>query len=88
MKIVETHDILNPALLQTSPALKQAWSEIQNAILLTDWPHGSGKFTIFPESGKKTGEGNGVKPIKIPCTVALQKFGWLVEKLPAIGSTV
>ena len=25
-----------------------------------DWPPGSGRFTIYPQSGKKRGEGNGV----------------------------
>lgn len=88
MRIVEYHDILNSVLFQTSPALRQAWEEIQKAILLTDWPHGSGSFTIYPESGKRSGEGNGVKPIKIPCTIALQNAGWLVERLPKIGSAV
>ena len=29
-----------------------------------EWPVGSGSFTIYPESGKRSGEGNGVKPIK------------------------
>ncbi len=55
---------------------------------LTDWPHGSGSFTIYPESGKKSGQGNGVKMIKVPCIRALQTRGWLVEQLPSIGSSV
>lgn len=82
MKIVETYDILNPLLFETSEELRKAWSEVEKAIIVTDWPHGSGKFTIFPESGKKRGQGNGVKPIKIPCIDYLRKCGWDVEKLP------
>lgn len=88
MKLLEFHDILNPELFNTSKALKQAWTEVQQAISATDWPHGSGKFTIYPESGKKSGQGNGVKPIKIPCMLALEESGWQTEKLPDIGASV
>jgi len=49
------------------------WIEIRNklikAIKSIDWPSGSGKFTIYPQSGKKHGEGNGVIPIKKKLTV-------------------
>lgn len=88
MKLLEYHDILNGDLFSRSSVLMQAWDEVEQAIGLTDWPHGSGSFTIYPESGKKSGQGNGVKPIKIPCMEALRTCGWLVEQLPSIGSTV
>jgi hypothetical protein len=88
MKIVEYHDVLNHQLFNESNELISAWQEIRSAILATDWPHGSGSFTIYPESGKKSGEGNGVKPIKIPCIESLRKSGWLIESLPDIGSSV
>ena len=32
--------------------------------------------------------GNGVKPIKLPCTARLQKLGWRVEALPPLASDV
>lgn len=88
MKIVEVHDILNSQLFNTSTELKTGWKEINEAIEATDWPHGSGIFSIYPESGKKKGEGNGVKPIKIPCMNSLSNSGWIIEKLPDIGSSV
>lgn len=88
MKIVEYHDILNSHLFEKSSILKTAWKEVKKAIEVTDWPHGTGKFTIFPQSGKKRGEGNGVKPIKIPCMEELKSQGWEVEKLPNLGSSV
>lgn len=88
MKLVECHDILNPRLFSASDVLKQAWDDVQRAISLTDWPHGSGTFTIYPESGKKSAQGNGVKLIKVPCIRALRERGWLVEQLPSIGSSV
>jgi hypothetical protein len=39
-------------------------SEIENAIKSMEWPPGSGKFTLYDESGKGRGQGSGVKPIK------------------------
>lgn len=88
MKITEYHDILNPTLFNTSIPLKKGWQEIEKAISITDWPHGSGTFSIYPEKGKKRGEGNGVKPIKIPCMSALEKSGWLLEDHPVKTSTL
>lgn len=88
MKLLKFHDILNPGLFIQSEALKQAWDDVQQAVALTDWPHGSGIFTIYPESGKKSGQGNGVKLIKVPCIRALHERGWQVEQLPSIGSSV
>lgn len=88
MKLLEYHDILNGDLFTSSMVLQQAWADVQQAVALTDWPHGSGSFTIYPESGKKSGQGNGVKLIKVPCIQALRDRGWLVEQLPSIGSSV
>ena len=88
MKLLEYHDILNAGLFVTSGALQQAWDDVQQAVALTDWPHGSGSFTIYPESGKKSGQGNGVKLIKVPCIRELEQRGWLVARLPSVGSSV
>jgi hypothetical protein len=44
------------------------------------WPPGSDKFTIYPESGKKRGKGNGVKPIKDGLMVVLARSGWKLEQ--------
>jgi hypothetical protein len=67
MKIVEWHDILNAARFARSSVLAKAWWEVQTAIAATDWAHGSGAFTIYPQSGKNRWQGNGVVPIKAPC---------------------
>lgn len=88
MKIVEYCDILSKGTFSTSKAWKKAGVDVEKAIKATDWPHGSGKFTIYPESGKKRGEGNGVVPIKIPCIHMLEKFGWEIENLPKIEDGV
>lgn len=39
-------------------------------------PLDSDKFTIYPESGKKRGKGNGVKPIKLDFISHLVQRGW------------
>ncbi|WP_295540325.1 hypothetical protein [uncultured Thiohalocapsa sp.] len=88
VRLLEYHDILNPELFQRSAALQQAWDDVREAVALTDWPQGAGSFTIYPESGKKSGEGNGVKLIKVPCIRALRERGWDVERLPDVGSSV
>jgi transcriptional regulator with XRE-family HTH domain len=79
MRILEHHDILNADLFERSDALREAWDDVREAIAQTDWPHGAGTFTIYPESGKKRGEGNGVKLIKVPCIRVLRERGWQVE---------
>lgn len=88
MKIIEHHDIVSAGDFPQSPAWQQAWKQVQTAILSTDWPHGSGAFTIRPESGKKAGMGNGVKPIKVPCLASLEASGWQTEDLPDVEKGV
>jgi hypothetical protein len=53
--------------------------DIRQAISSIHWPPGSGAFTIRPESGKKTGQGNGVKPIKQGFVSWLRDAGWEIE---------
>src|SRR5690348_10791328 len=84
MKIVETIDLIARGDFPTSRAWRTACRHVRIAVQATDWPHGSGHFTIHPQSGKKRGEGNGVVPIKIPCLQKLLTLGWQVERLPTI----
>lgn len=84
MKIVEIHDVFSEGDFPKSNDWITACKHVEEAILGTDWPHGSGLFTIYPQSGKKRGEGNGVAPIKKPCTARLRNLGWLTEKLPPL----
>jgi len=84
MKIVETHDVFAVGDFPQSQEWRSACMQVKEAIIATDWPHGSGKFTIYPQSGKKRGEGNGVVPIKKPCIDRLKRYGWLTEKLPPL----
>jgi hypothetical protein len=88
MKIVETVDLIARGDIPSAPDWKTACRHVRKAVRATDWPHGSGKFTIYPQSGKKRGEGNGVVPIKIPCLKTLQELGWRVEQLPTVEDGV
>jgi hypothetical protein len=84
MKITEHCDILTKGPFSLSAEWKRACTDVEKAIHKTDWPHGSGKFTIYPESGKKRGKGNGVCPIKVPCVAKLKELGWKIEDLDAL----
>ena len=71
-------------LLERGAFAKSAeWAAIRNtipaAIMQGEWPVGSGSFTIHPESGKKSGEGNGVVPIKAKPMQVLKAAGWTLE---------
>lgn len=88
MKIVETHDIFSVGSFSKSGAWDIACKQVEAAIQATDWPHGSGRFIIYPQSGKKRGEGNGVVPIKKPCIEILKNSGWLTEELPPLEKGV
>lgn len=83
MKIVEVCDVISAGPFAKSQDWKRSCQNVAQAVNVTDWPHGSGKFTIYPESGKKRGKGNGVLPIKRPCIEALHSEGWIPEDLPA-----
>jgi hypothetical protein len=62
MKIVEIHDVFSVGRFPESEAWRTACDQVEISIRITDWPHGSGTVTVYPESGKKRGKGNGVVP--------------------------
>jgi hypothetical protein len=82
VKIVEVVNVISNGSFPQSVEWARACADSEAAIEATDWPHGTGKFTIYPESGKKRGKGNGVVPIKIPCIKKLVALGWERECLP------
>lgn len=59
---------------------KKTRASIRKAIRAVEWPRGSGSFAIYPQSGKKRGEGNGVKPIKLELMQELERQGWKTEE--------
>jgi restriction endonuclease BamHI len=83
MKIVETIDVISAGTFPRSTSWEDATAQVRMAIHATDWPHGSGRFTIRPEQ-----HGNGVVPIKKPCIAKLKKCAWETEALPQLQDGV
>lgn len=79
MKIVHVETIISRGAYPKSKEWKMVREGLQQSVQAVDWPPGSGKFTIYPESGKKRDEGNGVKPIKAECMTRLVALGWKKE---------
>jgi len=75
---------IKPLLVAGDFTSTQAWlrieRDVRDAVAAVHWPPDSGTFTIYPESGKKRGEGNGVKPIKLGFITKLHDdLGWELE---------
>lgn len=79
MKIAETVVLLQRGAFAQSAEWVDVRATIHLAIQQAEWPVGSGSFTIHPESGKKSGQGNGVVPIKAKPMKVLQDAGWKLE---------
>lgn len=79
MKIMQWEDIIDSGDYSRTDAYARCHEDIEYGVRSTVWPEGSDRFTIVPESGKKRGEGNGVKPIKNGFTNALLERGWELE---------
>src|SRR5439155_21030843 len=56
------------------------FKDIKMAIGTVVWPPGAATFTIHAQSGKKRGQGNGVKPIKDAFVKLLEERGWIPEQ--------
>ena len=80
MKIVREERLISCGNYARSAAWKKTRSSLHKAIREVDWPRGSGRFTIYPEFGKKRGEGNGVTPIKLGLMEELERQGWKLEE--------
>ena len=79
MKISETVALLQRGAFAESAEWATIRTTIHSAITQAEWPVGKGSFTIHPESGKKSGEGNGVVPIKAKPMQVLKAAGWTLE---------
>ena len=85
MKIVREVSLASRGAFAKSPGWKAARQKLHRAIRAVEWPPNSGKFTIYPESGKRRGQGNGVKSIKTGLMLDLEKQGWRVERPARFG---
>ena len=79
MKVVDVHEIIRCGAYPGSKHWRATKTETLEAIRACDWPPGSGSFTIYPQSGRKRGEGNGVKPIRDRFVAYLRDRGWVIE---------
>lgn len=79
MKIVHTEYIISAGQFPDSKEWGLIEQDIHSAIKSIQWPLGSGSFTLYEESGKQRGKGNGVKPIKLACMERLKGLGWKLE---------
>lgn len=79
MKIAETVVLLSRGAFAQSAEWNAIRGKIHTAIEQAEWPVGAGSFNIYPESGKKSGQGNGVVPIKAKPMKVLKEDGWMLE---------
>jgi hypothetical protein len=79
MRIVEVVSLLSRGTFGASAEWAVIRDRLHSAISQAEWPVGSGSFTIHPESGKKSGKGNGVVPIKAKPMKVLLDDGWMLE---------
>lgn len=79
MKIVHVETVLSCGSYAKSKHWRETRDAIHAAVRKCCWPPGSKKFTIYPESGKKRGEGNGVTPIRDEFIKELRKLEWTIE---------
>ena len=80
MKIVREETLLSCGQYAASAEWKTTRENLYKAIREVDWPRGAGTFTIYPESGKARGKGNGVTPIKLGLMEELHRQGWKLEE--------
>jgi len=79
LKIVHFERLLHVGPFASSAEWQNIRAGLITAVQAVDWPPGSGKFTIHPESGKERGKGNGVVPIKKDLMADLKRQQWKLE---------
>lgn len=84
MKLLRVTHLIATGPVHGSRALVEIESQLRDAIEGICWPDGASDFTIHAESGKKRGEGNGVRPIKEAFLRHLVSQGWQLEKTYAL----
>lgn len=80
MKIVRLETLIDAGPFAKSDFWISKRQFILEKIQEMDHPSGCGKFILYPESGKKKGEGNGVTPIKKNLMDRLKDHEWRLEE--------
>lgn len=79
MKIIRLEVLVDEGSFSNSKEFHHIREQVYRAIKSVEWPPGSSSFTLFDQSGKKRGEGSGVKPIKEAFMTYLKRQGWNLE---------
>lgn len=80
MKLVDTVVLIAAGSLAKSAEWRTIRAEIAGAISVVVWPPNSKKFILHESKGRGRGQGNGVKPIKEACMLALKDAGWNIDE--------
>lgn len=86
MRLIRTEYLISAGAFAASAEWPETLHELEEAIARVVWPPGAKDFAIYPESGKRRGQGNGVTPIKNACMHALEDAGWELERRLRIGT--
>ena len=79
MKIIQFKHLIDTGNFSKTEQWANLKSQIIKAIECVQWPPNSGSFILHDQSGRKRGQGNGVKPIKEACMLHLKSEGWQLE---------
>ncbi len=80
MRIVAWDAVVDEGDYSQTSAFARARADVEAAIAEVVWPVGASDFAIYPEPGRRTGQGNGVVPIKAGFAAAIHARGWELEK--------
>lgn len=80
MKIINIETLIHIGPFANSDFWRTTRQFIHQEIKAMDNPVGTGKFLLYPESGKGRGKGNGVTPIKKGFMKRLVDHGWKTEE--------
>jgi hypothetical protein len=80
VKVVRFETLVSNGPFPGTSTFERLQRELVEAVDHVRWPTGARDFTIYPQSGKKRTEGNGVKPIKLGFQELLKSRGWLLEQ--------
>ncbi len=86
MKIIHFECLIDVGDFSTTQEWRRLRLQIVRAIRRIHWPADSNKFILHDQSGKKRGQGSGVKAIKLACMIQLESSGWELESRPNVTS--
>ena len=80
MRLIQWETISDKPDAAFASIRERVFADIRLAIDAVVWPSNASTFTIHAQSGKKRGQGNGVKPIKDAFVRLLTVRGWIPEQ--------